>query len=180
MEQNIYIIRHCKAEGQYPDAALTEEGNGQTRELAEFLKDIQVDRIISSPFLRAKETIKPFAQKAGMEVEIDSRLAERHLDPSIVPDWLEWMRNSFTDLNLRDAGSESGYEATRRIAGVINDIIASDVENTVVVTHGGMITMLMHQYDESIGFEQWKNLSNPDVYAMKITDDHVSFNRIWK
>lgn len=180
MEKNVYIVRHCKAEGQYADAALTETGQEQTKALADFLAGLKIDRIISSPFLRARQTIAPFAEKAGMEVEIDDRLAERHLEPDRVPDWLEWMKESFHNLELRDAGGESGNEATKRIADVIEDIKASDVENTLIVTHGGMITLLLHQYDERIGFAEWKGLSNPDVYKMRLSDDHVEYERIWK
>lgn len=179
MEKNIYIIRHCKAAGQYPEAELTEAGQEQAQELADFLKGTEINRIISSPYLRAKKTIAPFAEETGMEVEIDSRLAERTLDPNAVPDWVQWMKDSFNDLTIRDVGGESGNEATERIAGVINDIVESDVENTAIVTHGGMITLLLHQYDESIGFDQWKAISNPDVYVLRVSDEQAQFERLW-
>jgi len=180
MKKKIYIIRHCKAEGQFPDAALTEVGQKQAEKLADFLSDIKVERLLSSPFLRAQQTIAPYAEQTGMKVELDSRLAERHLDPEAVSDWLEWMKNSFTDLSLRDAGGESGEEATQRIAGVIDDIIASDAENTMIVTHGGMITLLLHQFNVQVGFEQWKALSNPDVYVLNVLDGNVTYERLWK
>ncbi|WLV25339.1 histidine phosphatase family protein [Aciduricibacillus chroicocephali] len=180
MEKNIYIIRHCKAKGQYPEAELTEAGQEQAKELAAFLKDIKIERIISSPYLRAKQTIAPFAEAESIEVEIDSRLAERTLDPNAVPDWLQWMKDSFKDLEIRDVGGESGKEATERIAGVIHDIVAGDVENTAVVTHGGMTTLLLRQYDEGIGFDQWKALSNPDVYVLTVSDEEVRYERLWK
>jgi len=179
MQKNIYIIRHCKAEGQFPDAALTEAGQKQAEELADFLSGLQVDRVISSPFLRARHTIAPYAERTGKEVEIDSRLAERHLEPDLATDWLAWMKASFTDMDLRDAGGESGGEATNRIADVIHDIVESDVEHTAIVTHGGMITLLLHQYDEQIGFDQWQGLSNPDVFELNVSDGRVSFRRLW-
>jgi len=180
MEKNIYIIRHCKAEGQYPEATLTAEGHEQSKRLADFLSDLKIDRIISSPFLRARQTIAPFAEQVGMDVEIDSRLAERNLDPTFVSDGMKWMKESFTNLELRDAGDESGSEATERIAGVIKDICESDIENTMIVTHGGMITLLLKQYDESVGFDEWLGLSNPDVYVMRVAGDSFGFNRVWE
>lgn len=48
MEKNIYIVRHCQAEGQSPEAALTDKGLLQAKELADFFRDIKTDRIIST------------------------------------------------------------------------------------------------------------------------------------
>ena len=34
------------------------------------------DRVVSSPFVRCRETVEPLAAAAGLEVELDDRLAE--------------------------------------------------------------------------------------------------------
>ncbi|WP_332888779.1 histidine phosphatase family protein [Paenibacillus selenitireducens] len=56
---NIYIVRHCKAEGQSPDANLTDEGYIQAERLAEFLHHKNIESIISSPYVRAVQSIFP-------------------------------------------------------------------------------------------------------------------------
>ncbi len=80
MSKNIYIIRHCEAEGQSANSPLTEKGFVQANELSNFLADVKVDRkvdrIISSPFLRAVQTIKPFAEKKKIDIEMEGRLTE--------------------------------------------------------------------------------------------------------
>ncbi|CAM3148907.1 histidine phosphatase family protein [Paenibacillus sediminis] len=58
--KTLYLIRHCKAKGQEPDADLTLEGELQAEALSNFLIDKPIDLIISSPFLRAIHSIKPF------------------------------------------------------------------------------------------------------------------------
>ncbi len=79
MDKTIYVIRHCEAEGQAADAPLTERGWLQAKELAGFVSERKVDRIISSPFLRAIQSIKPFADIKNLEIEQEERLTERVL-----------------------------------------------------------------------------------------------------
>ena len=48
--KHIYWVRHCKAEGQPPEAPLTEEGKKQAEDLVDFLCNCGIERIVSSPF----------------------------------------------------------------------------------------------------------------------------------
>ena len=68
MTKAIYIIRHCEAEGQAPEAPLTAKGKAQAKELSVFLSGKKVDRIVSSPFLRAVQTIEPFAEDKNLQI----------------------------------------------------------------------------------------------------------------
>ncbi|WP_042220669.1 histidine phosphatase family protein [Oceanobacillus manasiensis] len=179
MNKNIYIIRHCKAEGQASDAPLTEEGTIQAKELAEFLSDLKVDRIISSPFLRAIQTIKPFAENKDIDIEVDSRLAERVLSSTFLTDWMEKLEATFNDTDLKFEGGESSNEAAKRIVEVVDEVVVSDAENTVIVAHGGIISLLLNVYDKSFGFEKWMSLRNPDVYHLRVTETGANFNRLW-
>lgn len=47
MNKIIYIIRHCEATGQAPDASLTEKGKEQAKKLAVFLSGKKL--IVSFP-----------------------------------------------------------------------------------------------------------------------------------
>jgi len=180
MNKNIYIIRHCEAEGQSSDSPLTERGYTQANELSDFLLDIKVDRIISSPFLRAIQTIKPFAGNKNIEIEIDSRLSERVLSSNFFPDWMDKLEATFNDMDLKYEGGESSNEAKNRIIEVVSDIVASDSENTIIVAHGGVISLLLNHYDKNFGFEQWKSLSNPDVYLLRVAKNADKYKRLWK
>lgn len=180
MNKNIYIIRHCEAEGQSSDSPLTKRGFTQANELSDFLSDIKVDRIISSPFLRAIQTIKPFAGNKNIEIEMDSRLSERVLSSTFFPDWMDKLEATFKDLDLKYEGGESSNEARNRIVKVVNNIVASDSENTIIVAHGGVISLLLHHYDKNFAFEQWKTLSNPDVYLLNLTKNDTHYKRLWK
>lgn len=181
MNKNIYIVRHCEAEGQSSDSPLTEKGFIQANDLSDFLScNIKVDRIISSPFLRAIQTIKPFAENKSIEIEMDSRLSERVLSTTFFPDWMDKLETTFNDMDLKYEGGESSNEARSRIVEVVNGIVESGSENTIIVAHGGIISLLLNHYDKNFDFEQWKTLSNPDVYLLKLTNSNAHYKRLWK
>jgi 2,3-bisphosphoglycerate-dependent phosphoglycerate mutase len=180
MNKNIYIIRHCEAKGQSSDSPLTEKGFIQANELTDLLFNFKVDRVISSPFLRAIQTIKPFAENKNIEIEMDSRLSERVLSSTFFPDWMDKLEETFNDMDLKYEGGESSNDARNRIVEVVNDIVASNSENTIIVAHGGVISLLLNHYDKNFGFDQWKSLSNPDVYLLRISQNEFQVKRLWK
>ena len=63
----LYIVRHCKAAGQQPEAVLSADSHLQAVQLAERLNPLPIERIISSPFLRAKQSIAPLAERFGLQ-----------------------------------------------------------------------------------------------------------------
>ncbi|TWT06707.1 histidine phosphatase family protein [Planococcus sp. CPCC 101016] len=175
MDKTIYLIRHCQASGQAPDAELTDVGRMQAQELAVFLQNRQVVHFISSPFTRAIQSIEPAADQLGLPIEIDDRLAERVLSSEELPDWMEKLEQSFGNEELKFSGGESGKEATDRAMEVLNEM----KDKTAAVTHGNLLGLLLKQIDESYGFSEWRKLTNPDVYEVEIRDGNVSAARVW-
>ena len=178
LDKVIYIVRHCAAEGQSPHADLTAEGIMQAGKLAEFFKELEVDRVITSPFVRARRTAEPIADLKEIYIEEDSRLAERTLSSHHFEDWLLKLEDSFLDFNLKYEGGESSYEAMDRICKVADEL--PEGSKTALVTHGNLMTLLLRCYDEQIGFQEWQALTNPDVYRIHVTDEGTQVERIWK
>lgn len=58
------------------DTELSEKGREQARRLGERLRGKRIDRIISSPLSRARETAEAIAGHHGLTVEIEPRLCE--------------------------------------------------------------------------------------------------------
>lgn len=178
--KTLYVVRHCKAEGQPASAALTPEGMQQAEALAAFLADKGVERIVSSPFLRARLSIEPLARRLRLEVQEDPRLGERVLASGDLPDWLERLRESFTDLDLRLPGGETSREAMARAAAAVDDALAAGAGTTVLVTHGNLMTLLLKRFDDRIGFAQWGALTNPDLFRLTFGDEGVQLERLWQ
>ncbi|MEH7081987.1 histidine phosphatase family protein [Neobacillus drentensis] len=172
-------IRHCEAEGQSSHAQLTEKGVGQAAELAGFFGDMVINHIISSPYLRAIQSIERVAEREDIDIVVDDRLAERILSTEVLPDWLEKLKATFDDIDLKFDRGESSREAMHRIVSVVEDIFKSDSDNTLLVTHGNLMSLLLMNYLPDFGFEQWKSLSNPDVFLLKSANGEITIDRLW-
>lgn len=177
--KNVYIVRHCKAEGQEADAPLSDAGLEQADQLAEFLIDRNIQAILSSPYERAARTIAPLAGKLGIEVRLDDRLQERILSGQSHPEWRERLRRTYDDLDLCYEGGESSRSAMGRAAAVMNDVLQSEYDHIVIVSHGNLISLLLHYYDPRIGFDEWASLTNPDVYHLSFHYETPAIRRIW-
>jgi len=167
--RTLYVVRHCQAEGQEADAPLTPEGVAQSDRLADSLATANIERIISSPYIRATQSIEPLARRLNLAVELDVRLIERVLCSGNRPDWQECLRASFSDLDLSFEGGESGREAMQRAVAVVTEIQRHSAQSTLLVTHGNLMALLLKHFDDSIGFAEWRALSNPDVYRVALT-----------
>jgi 2,3-bisphosphoglycerate-dependent phosphoglycerate mutase len=76
-------------------------------------------------------------------------------------------------------GGESSRMAMDRGVSVIQDILAGTSETTIMVTHGNLMTLILKHFDERSGFEEWKSLTNPDVYMLSCEGELVSIKHLW-
>lgn len=83
-------------------------------------------------------------------------------------------------MDLVYEGGESSREATNRILQVVEEVIQSGNRNTILVAHGGILSLLLKHYDGNFGFEPWKKMTNPDVYQITYNNESVTIERIWE
>lgn len=82
----LYIIRHAQSEGNTKvpgagkDSRLTELGHHQAEAAAARMAEIGVDRVLSSPYVRALETADVVRRATGAPVEIVPLLHEHHVE----------------------------------------------------------------------------------------------------
>jgi 2,3-bisphosphoglycerate-dependent phosphoglycerate mutase len=178
--KRLYIVRHCKADGQLPEARLTAEGEEQAEALADFLQDKGVERIVASPFLRAIQSVEPLGDRLALPIRADERLAERVLSTEVLSGWVDRLRESFDDLDAVLAGGESSRTAMARGVEAIREIIDFPVDTTVVVSHGNLIALMLKHFDDRTGFAEWQALTNPDVYLVTMAEGAARVERIWR
>jgi len=176
----LYFVRHCTATGQSPDAPLTSAGEEQAERLAAFLMGRKIGCIISSPFRRALQSIEPFARRAHLHVHVDIRLAERVLSTTYLANWMDCLKDTFTDFDLVYEGGESSRAAMERGVATIEDVLHSDEQPAVIVTHGNLMTLLLKHFDRCFGFEQWNSLTNPDVFLITLANERSTVERVWE
>jgi probable phosphoglycerate mutase len=161
-ERILYLVRHGASNfdstdfsitprGRQWDPPLSATGRDQAQLLAKRLLSMQPQpaAVYSSPMRRARETVAPYAETAGIDVVFDDDLAEGYVG--------EWEGKPFEDILASDErllqrvrnqepiyrhapGVEDIGPFRRRIKRVIEVILERQPEgNVVVVCHGGVI-----------------------------------------
>ena len=162
----LYLVRHCQTSGQAADAPLMALGHEQAERLAAWLRPLGIARIVSSPYLRARQSVEPLAAALGLPLETDERLIERVLSPEPLDDWCQRLKAAWDDHDLALPGGESSRQATARGMAAVMDVLADGRQPAVVVSHGNLIALLLHAFDGRPGFATWEQLSNPDVFEV--------------
>ncbi|MFA5358838.1 MAG: histidine phosphatase family protein [Patescibacteria group bacterium] len=163
----IYFLRHGESEANSNDnffghpkkIKLTDKGHEQAREIFQLLKKEKFDLIITSPFLRAWQTAKPFIDFHGKKIpvkvwsvgEFTYHALEKYLKIKNSRRWKlahkYWERS---DPDYRDgSGAETYREFMGRIDRTRKKLEKSNFDKILIVTHGYFIKhfiwRLLHQ-----------------------------------
>lgn len=117
------------------DAPLNEEGLKQAKEVALKLKDEKADVIFVSPYKRAMETAAEIAKYHDVPVIKIDDLRERKAG-TLVGDRFHELFDFEKNIEADDI--ESVRVFFTRVYGAIEQILASDYQNAIVVSHGGV------------------------------------------
>ena len=155
----VYIIRHCEAEGNVlgvfqgsSDFDISKLGARQLEFLSRRFRDIHIDKVYSSPLLRAYKTALAVAEPKALPVITDNELREicggiiegmklsdifvKH--PALEDKW----RHEFQ--NFAPENGEAIRDAYCRIWQAVSRIVAENHGKTIAIaSHGGVIRSLL-------------------------------------
>jgi len=138
-----YLIRHAQTDANlngiidgWFNMPINKTGVKQAAEVARKVAKLGIKRIISSDLLRPWQTAEIINNEAnlGLEIELDSRLREIF----------------FGSLEGKKKGSLGPHDGEEledlyiRIREFIDDMKATNIENTLIATHGGPINMFLY------------------------------------
>lgn len=173
---NLYVVRHGetvwnlehKVQG-ITDIPLTKNGKEEARELQELISTLNIDVVISSPLIRARETAKILVD-SKLPINIDDRIKERdwgmNEGASIdeVDKWDCWD----VILNTKVQNIECIQDFMYRVSDFIEDIkIRYKDKNVLVVTHSA-VSRVIHYLLGTIPEDA--NLSRIDIPNLRIIE----------
>jgi len=144
---------------------LSKEGDHQSILLAQYLKTnyLPISRIISSDLPRAKETTHHLKHIIPVEVEFNHNWRE------INNGYLAGLSNSEADIkypllffnslqmNEKYPNGESPVDFFERVVSAYNNLLNNSYNNTLIVTHGGVISILIYFLKKV----EWSNSKPP-------------------
>lgn len=167
----LYILRQAQniptADLPQPEWPLTPSGQVQAQELAEKLNDTPIDAIVSSPYKRAMDTVKPLAQHKGLVIDIHQGL----IDQAVSEEWLPPIEYQALVEKMWDdphflpyPEGETNSACQERISLVMQQIVDAYPGKTVLVcTHGQPMAQLLAKLDMSFGYRDWANMNMPKI-----------------
>lgn len=184
MKTTIYMVRHAESPfvfGEEKTRRLSEKGLMDSRKIA----DIKVDCIVSSPYIRAIQTVQHLAYKKGLSIIEFEELRERPIKGlDYKMPWEELLRaikESFIDIDFSLRGGESTRKAQQRAIPIIDKLLFEcKGKNIVIGTHGNIMTIIINYYNKHYGFDFWNSTSMPDIYKMTFESNELKdIERLW-
>jgi len=189
--KTIYFIRHAQSEANLKDVLasrqdfpLTEKGRQDAVAIAEEFKQIaELDRIVSSPLLRAQQTAQPIADAFVLDVETDERITEQELgvfaglnyaELDERPDYMhdrakrwEW---------VPEGGGESYKMIADRLKPFFQSLETLEGDSILFVTHAVTMRLIKATLEQTLPEYPYEIAKNGEIWKVKFTkpgDVHV-------
>ena len=159
---NVYFIRHAEPNYDNHDdmfRELSEKGLKDRALVTEFLQDKQIDVVLSSPFKRAVDTVRDFAEKQGLEIEVVGDFRERCIDNCWIEDFRGFCEKQWENFSYKLSGGECLYEVQTRNIAALKDVLKRyEGKNLVVGSHGTALSTILNYYDNAFGYAQFEEI----------------------
>jgi 2,3-bisphosphoglycerate-dependent phosphoglycerate mutase len=155
---NIYFVRHGESElnaqriHQDSKAGLSNIGIKQANQIAELFSTIPIDKMISSPFERARQTANTISKKINLPIEFNDLFVElkrpteielKHVDQPEVTNIKNIIWDNWNNPNFRHSDEETFFDFKNRANKALKFIQKLHVNQILIVTHGEFIRMLI-------------------------------------
>jgi 2,3-bisphosphoglycerate-dependent phosphoglycerate mutase len=183
MLTTVYLVRH--AESIYtPDELsrpISDKAKVDVDRLKEGFESIRLDKVFSSPYRRAIQTVERLALDRNLEVEIVEEIKERRKSLGKLDNFFENVKKLWDDPSYKFDGGESNLEGQARGIKALKRLLVENEGKTIVIGgHGDMMTLILNYYDNVYGYETWRQMDMPDVYKLVFEKNKiVSVERIW-
>lgn len=154
----IFLIRHCESQddildcyGGCADFNLTDKGIETAKQYSCTISNLEIEKIFSSPYKRAKNVASILNEKLNCGIEIIDDLKEMNtygvmsgVNKTLAKEIFSLLLNSekYKDFGYYKGKSFEGGESVEnfdiRVQNAFSIIINSSYKNVAIVTHGGV------------------------------------------
>ena len=178
MKQNrVYFVRH--AEPNYKnhndrERELSLRGMADRELVTRFFSDKCIDIVLSSPYKRAIDTVKPFADSQGLAIETVEDFRERKVDACWIEDFSEFTRRQWRDFGYKLSDGECLREVQERNISALKTVLHRySGKNIIIGSHGTALSTVINYFDHSFGYDDFEKIKNimPWIVEFEFDDD---------
>jgi 2,3-bisphosphoglycerate-dependent phosphoglycerate mutase len=169
----VLLIRHAAPVLPTPGSdeytrPLTEIGLQQASSLAEDLRDLEIDAVYSSPYLRAIQTVRPLAAARGLRVEPVEDLREHRLSVEPIDHWRETLERAWVDFDFTSSGGDPMRVTQARVWAALEATVARHARGTIAIGgHGTAFSLVLHRIDPRVDAAFHLAMPMPAVYTLE-------------
>lgn len=158
----VYFVRHAQPNYENHDdmlRELTPKGMEDRKLVTKFLEDKKVDLVLSSPYKRAADTVRDFADTNGLKIGIVEDFRERRIDSVWIEDFNSFCKKQWDDFSYKLSDGESLAEVQERNIAALNKVLEEHNGKTIVVgSHGTALSTIVNYYDSSFGYAEFEKI----------------------
>ena len=174
MYTNVYFVRHAKVD-YIPDdygRPLSEQGKKDVLRLTELFEKYEVSKVISSPYLRAINTVEGIAIKRGITIETIDDFREREND--YVEDFVSFTKQQWDNFDYSLENGETLNQVQARGINVLKSVLEKyNGENIVIGTHGTILGVILNHFDKKHDYDFWKSMKMPDIFKLTFKEGNL-------
>jgi 2,3-bisphosphoglycerate-dependent phosphoglycerate mutase len=169
----VYFVRH--AEPDYTnhndmERPLTLKGKEDSKLVTDYLSDKDIEIVLSSPYLRAVETVKDFADSFGHTIIMIEDFRERKVDSGWIEDFTLFTKQQWSDFDYKRSDGESLHEVqVRNVAALMQILKESQNKNIVIGSHGTALSTIINHFNPTFGFADFDRIRNVMPWIVKFT-----------
>ncbi len=182
---HVYFVRHAEPNYNNHDnlsRELTSKGSQDRKLVTKFLSDKQIDAVISSPYKRAVDTVKDFADNYGLEIGIMDHFRERKVTDDWINTFAGFTQKQWEDFSFKLPDGESLNEVQKRnISGLELVLKKFCGKNIVIGSHGTALSTVINYYDNSFGYKDFEKIKYIMPFIVEfVFDDELRCTKIEK
>ncbi|MCM1136271.1 MAG: histidine phosphatase family protein [Clostridium sp.] len=158
----VYFVRHAQPNyNNHNDLTreLTAQGLQDRKLVTHFLWEKKIDVVLSSPYKRAVDTVKDFADAKGMEIKCIDDFRERKIGNAWIEDFNGFSKRQWEDFDFKLPEGESLREVQSRNIGALNQALeAYSGKNVAVGSHGTALSTIINYFDASFGYDEYEKI----------------------
>lgn len=175
----IYFVRHAKPDFSVHDdltRPLTDKGIIDSKKLCEFLKEKSINKIYSSPYKRAIDTIKELSQNLNIKIEVVDDFRERKISNIWIEDFNKFSKSQWENFEYKLNDGESLNEVQSRNINALHKILNENSnQNIVIGTHGTALSTIINYYDKTFDYLSFTKIKDvmPFIVCMEFEKTNV-------
>lgn len=171
----IFFVRHAEPDISIHDdflRPLTLKGTRDCDLVTKLLQDKKIDVVLSSPYKRSVDTILPFANSVGFEVELIEDFRERRVDSGWIDNFTDFTKKQWADFSYKLDDGECLLEVQKRNIDALEQVLRQHKNKNIVIgTHGTALSTIINYYDKTYGYEDFHAIVGIFPWIVKMEFD---------